>query len=139
MSLSDAGAAVSAPGRGRATTAAWVIAVLVSSCLAALDSRFTAALLAAAIGVGAWMWPVVAIEITAFAVLVVRPVLDVFGGRRLGLGPFASNPAVLLGLGVLWLAVIIGVRRAQEGRSIWAHGSLERAHWWLAMAYLVGW
>jgi len=95
----------------------------------------------ALVGLGAvtalWVWqrPNGALEIAAFLVLAIRPSLDVFGERRFGLGPFASNPAVVLGLVVLWLGGLLVLRRGSIGAPIWPDRSARTAHLLLVCAY----
>ncbi len=67
--------------------------------------------------------------------LVVRPCVDVFSERRLGLGPFAPNPSVVLGLVVLGIAGVHAVRRARAGLSWWPERGVWRAHLFLFAAY----
>jgi len=90
---------------------------------------------AIAVGVAVWRWPTAALETAAFAVLAVRPSLDVFSERRLGLSEFAVNPAVVFGLGVLAVAVVLALVRARSGQTLWPDRTLLRSHLWLLAGY----
>lgn len=97
----------------------------------------------AVLALGIRRWPRQAMEAGVLLALTIRPWVDAFSERRLGLGVFALNPAVLLGLAVLAIAVISGINRAREGNSLWPVKGLGWAHIWLCAAYtvatLAGW
>src|SRR5690242_8424202 len=107
---------------------AWILFVAALAAVAAVMPSISAVPLAAAVGVAVWRWPAAALGSTAFAVLAVRPALDMFSERRFGLSEFAVSPAVVFGLGVLLVAVVLAFVRARSGRTVWPDRSLRRAH-----------
>jgi O-antigen ligase len=111
------------------------VVVAALAALAAALPPIAAASVALAVGIAVWRWPEAALELTVVAVLAVRPSLDVFSSRRLGLSEFALNPAVVFGLVVLWIGAVLALTRARAGRPLWPSRSLRRAHWWLCAAY----
>lgn len=88
--------------------------------------------------VAAWQWPEETLRVGVAAVLVVRPALDMFTERRLGLGPFAISPAALVGGSVLVLAVTLGIRRLSRSQRVWPERRLLVAHLGLFAAYAIG-
>lgn len=78
------------------------------------------------------------LEAGACAVLAVRPALDVFSARSPGLSLFAVTPAVALGLGVLFVAVVVAVRRLRDREPLWPDPGLRAPHLWLLAAYGIG-
>lgn len=117
------------------TVARWLLLVAALAAVTAAAPPVAAVTVAAAVAVAAWRWPAAALETAAFAVLAVRPSLDVFSERRLGLSEFAVNPAVAFGLAVLWIAAVLAVARARTGHPLWPNTPLRRAHLWLLAAY----
>jgi O-antigen ligase len=115
--------------------APWALVVAVLAVASATLPRLAAVPVAVAIGVAVWRWPQVALEATAFAVLAVRPALDIFSERRYGLSEFAVSPAVAFGLLVLWVGAVAALARARAGRALWPSPLLIRAHLWLFAAY----
>jgi O-antigen ligase len=113
----------------------WAVCVAVLAAVAAGMPSVGAAVAAVAAAAAVWRWPKRALEIAAFAVLAVRPSLDIFGGRRFGMSEFALNPAVIFGLGILGIAVVAGVARARSGSPLWPNKTLLRAHVSLFAAY----
>ncbi|MGE0352264.1 MAG: O-antigen ligase family protein [Gemmatimonadales bacterium] len=93
---------------------------------------------AGGLAVAIWRWPRRLTELLVFVILAVRPSLDLFGERRFGLGPFALNPAVAFGLGVLFAGLVLALRRGRDGRRLWPDGALLHAHLWLFAAYGIG-
>lgn len=115
--------------------ASWALVVAVLAVAGATAPPLAAMPVAAAIAVAVWRRPAVVLEATAFAVLAVRPALDVFSERRYGLSEFTVSPAVAFGLVVLWVAAVAGVARARAGRPFWPSRRLIHAHMWLFAAY----
>lgn len=115
--------------------AGWALVVAVLALASAALPPVAALPAAVAIAVAVWRWPAVTLELTAFAVLAVRPALDVFSERRYGLSEFAVSPAVAFGLLVLWVAAVTAVARARAGRPLWPSRRLLHAHLWLFAAY----
>src|SRR5438128_583624 len=124
--------------RSRRVSSLWVLFVAGVAAAAAAAPRIGAVAAATAIAVAAWRWSEVGLEIAAFAVLAVRPSLDIFSERRFGLSEFAPNPAVVFGLGVLCVACVFALLRAREGRLLWPNRALLRSHLWLLGACGVG-
>ena len=118
--------------------AGWPLAVAVLAALASQDPRVAALALLAALGVLAWRFPEPALEAAVWAVLVVRPSLDVFSERRYGLSLFVVSPAVALGVLVVITAAVLAVRRARVGRPVWTDPELRAPHLWLLAAYGIG-
>lgn len=87
--------------------------------------------------VAVWLWPARSLEGGVLLVLTIRPWVDVFSDRRAGLGPFASNPAVLIGLTVLGIAVVQGFRRWRARMPLWPDPGIRSAHVYLVAAYAV--
>jgi O-antigen ligase len=94
-----------------------------------------AAIAAAAVAVAVWRWPRVGAAVGAFVVLAVRPSLDVFSERRYGVGPFALDPAVVVGAATLLVAAVLALRRVHDGRRVWPDVTILHAHVWLLLAY----
>jgi len=117
------------------TLASWAAVVAALAALAAALPPIAAVSVALAVGSAVWRWSEAALELTVFAVLAIRPSLDVFSTRRLGLSEFAVNPAVVFGVAVLWVAAVLALTRARTGRPLWPSRALLRAHWWLFAAY----
>ncbi len=113
----------------------WILLAAALAAAAARAPAIAALVVAGATAVAVGRWPQVALEVAAFAVLAVRPSLDAFGGRRFDVSEFAPNPAVVFGLGILWVAVVMTVVRARSGRPVWPSRKLLRAHLWLFAAY----
>src|SRR2546425_2987977 len=113
----------------------WVLAVAALAAGAAAAPLVVAMVAAGVIAVAVRRWPEAALEISAFAVLAVRPSLDAFSERRFGLSEFAPSPAVVFGLGILWVAVMAALARARSGGRVWPSRALLRAHVWLLAAY----
>jgi O-antigen ligase len=85
----------------------------------------------------AWRFPDAALSAAAFAVLAVRPSLDVFSRRGLGIGSSAPSPAVVFGLVVLFVGAVLAASRVRNGRRLWPDARLLHAHVWLLVAYLI--
>jgi hypothetical protein len=117
---------------------AWIAALAGLAALATVVPRVAALPVAAAVAVAVWRRPAVALHLAAFAALAIRPSLDVFSERRLGLGPFAFSPSVVFGAALLWVALVLAVRRGRDGLRIWSDVRLLRAHVWLFAAYGIG-
>lgn len=116
----------------------WIIALVILGAFAAAAPQLAGIVLAVSLTGLAWRWPNTALGLGALCVLVARPTLDMFGERRLGLGPFAMSPAVIFGLAVLWMAGVIAVRRGRERRSLWPDKAVFKAHLPLLLAYAIG-
>ncbi len=117
---------------------AWVVVVAATSAAVAARPPVALAFFVILLTQLVWRWPDVALGVIAAGVLAVRPSLDVFGERRLGLGALALNPAVVFGACVLWASVVLAVHRAKMGSKLWPDTSSLRVHLWLFAAYLVG-
>ena len=85
-----------------------------------------------------WRSPDMALEIGVVLVLLVRPWVDLFSERRIGISAFASNPAVIIGLAVLGIAALVALRRGKFGASLWPDRGVLQAHWFLSLTYAVG-
>jgi putative inorganic carbon (hco3(-)) transporter len=115
--------------------------LLILGLVIALGTVAAVSPLAAVLGLGValaavvWRHPRVGLELGAFLVLVVRPSLDTFSERRLGIGPLASNPSVALGLLILFLGSILFLWRGSIGKCAWPDQWLWRAHVPLLGAY----
>jgi hypothetical protein len=83
-------------------------------------------------------FPDVVLTGAVFVVLAVRPFLDAFSERRLGLGPLTGNASVVVGLGVLIVGGVVWVSRARRGLPAWPERRLLRAHALLLAAYGIG-
>lgn len=116
----------------------WLGAVAAMSAAAAAWPPAAVVLLGVLMTQAVWCWPEMALGIGAAGVLAVRPALDMFSERRLGVDALALNPAVVFGASVLWVALVLAARRAKEGARLWPDESLWRAHLWLFAAYAVG-
>jgi hypothetical protein len=113
----------------------WFLVVAVFSVLAATTLSVVALVVAGVVAAAMWRWPDAVLEVAAFAVLTVRPSLDVFSERRAGLSQFMLNPAVAFGLGVLWIACVGVLVRGRQGRTIWPSPILLGAHSSLLVTY----
>jgi hypothetical protein len=113
----------------------WLGAVVVAAVAAAAAPPVAAAIAACALALAVWRWPQVGLAVGAFVVLAVRPSLDLFSERRYGVGPFALDPAVVVGAATLLVAAVLALRRVHDGRRIWPDVSILRAHAWLVLAY----
>jgi len=120
---------------------------------AAFDTAWglLAALLAAAAAINAWgaiiagsilllavalvARPLV-LEVSAISILAVRPSLDAFSARQLGL--FHGNPAVALGVSLILVAAALAIDRAKAGLRIWPDRKVLSAHLWLFLAVGIG-
>ena len=116
---------------------AWAVAVIALAIIGAADPRVGIACAGAVLAAGVWTWPDLFMQVTVFAVLAVRPSLDMFSDHDFGVGPFSLNPAVLFGLCVLFVAIVLLVRRACYGAQLWPTSGLLAAHFWLATAYAI--
>jgi len=114
---------------------AWVSGVVALTVATAAEPRLAALVVAAAITITVWFRPGASLKVLSFAVLAIRPSLDIFSERRLGLGPFAANPDVILGLLILLVAMVLAIRRARDGQPVWPDRQLWHAHMWLLIAY----
>ncbi len=117
------------------TLGAWVVLVAALGAAAAGIPPSAAVSVGVALAVAVWRWPGAALETTAFAVLAIRPSLDVFSERRLGLSELTFNPTVIFGLSVLVVTAVLALARARSGRALWPSRSLLRVHLWLFAAY----
>src|SRR5438876_6141175 len=118
--------------------AVWIVLTAALAAAAAGAPVVAAVGMAGAIAMAAWRWPDLALEMAAFAVLAIRPSLDIFSERRFGLSEFAPNPAMVFGLAILLVASVIALRRARDGRFLWPNQALLRPHLWLLGAYGIG-
>lgn len=118
--------------------ATWTLAVAALGVLAALNPGIAALAFAIALSCAIWQWPDLLLSAAVVVLLVVRPALDMYSERRLGLGPFAISPAVVFGAGVLWVALVVGVRRARDGKHFWPDPALLHLHGWLLATYAIG-
>lgn len=116
----------------------WTVAVMIGAAAAAVEPRVVVLAAAILIAVVTWRWPERVMAISVAGILVVRPVLDTFSERRLGLSVWAVNPAVAFGGAVLLVGVVVGGQRLLAGRRLWPDRESWRAHWWLALAYVIG-
>jgi O-Antigen ligase len=127
------------PGREpeRVWAIPWIIAVVSCAVASVVWPRVAVAgglvLLVALV----WRYPLVALHAAAFAALAIRPSLDRFSERRLGLGPFALDPAVVFGGLILVAGGVLSLWRARNGRRLWPDARLAGAHVWLGAAYAV--
>src|SRR2546425_6677842 len=112
----------------------WVLGVAALAAGAAAAPFVVAIVAAGVIAVAVRRWPEAALDISVFAVLAVRPSLDAFSERRFGLSEFALSPAVVFGLGILWVAVMAALARARSGGRVWAGRALLRAPVWVLAA-----
>lgn len=118
--------------------ATWALAVAALGVLAAWNNGVATLAFAIALSCAIWRWPDVLLSAALVVLLVGRPALDMYSERRLGLGPFAISPAVVFGAGVLWVALVVGVRRARDGKRFWPDPALLRLHGWLLATYVIG-
>lgn len=119
------------------STALWVAVLVVVVAFAAVQPLVAALCGLTTVAALVWRYPQIAMQTASFALLAIRPSLDQFSERRLGLGPFALQPAVVFGGVILVTGVVLGLRRAREGRRAWPDRSLARAHWALGIAYAI--
>ena len=82
-----------------------------------------------------WQYPRAALHAASFAALAIRPSLDRFSERRLGLGPFTLEPTVIFGALILITGVVLALRRGHDGKRLWPDAALARVHVWLGVAY----
>jgi O-antigen ligase len=85
----------------------------------------------------AWRWPDSIAGLLTCAALAIRPSLDTFSERRLGLGPLTLQPAAVFGAVVLLVGLVLALRRMHEGRRIWPDREVRAAHGWLAAAIAI--
>lgn len=104
---------------------------------AAVSPVVFAVVVVAVAGLSVWVWPRASLELGALLVLSIRPWVDVFSERRAGLGPFAVNPSVLIGLAILVIAALEALRRRRAGLALWPDRRLAGAHGFLVAAYAV--
>ena len=126
------------PENGIAALAGWLAAAVALAGLAAVQPAVAAGAAAGAAAVAAWRWPRAVGSVGAWVVLALRPSLDAFSVRGLGLSPFALDPSVIVGVAVLGLAAVLALRRARDGRRVWPDRTLLRTHVWLLAAYAIG-
>ena len=120
-----------------ASTTLWVGVLVVVVALATVQPLVAGLCGLTTVAAFVWRYPQIALQTASFALLAIRPSLDQFSERRLGLGPFALQPAVVFGGVILVAGVVLSLRRAREGRRAWPDRSLARAHWGLAIAYAI--
>src|SRR5690349_8587961 len=116
---------------------AWFVGTALVAAIAVVGPGLAAVPFAFLVAAAVWRWPSQSLAWAAVTVLVVRPSLDSFSERRLGLGPFEMSPAVAFGLLVLLVAGVLAVRRLIKGQSVWPDRSLFVTHAWLALAYMI--
>jgi len=116
----------------------WWVAIAAVTGLAVVAPTIVGVAGACVLAIASWRWPQESLQLGVFAVLVVRPALDMFTERRLGLGPFAVSPAVLFGASLLVVATTLGLRRLSAGQPVWPEKRLLTAHLWLFVAYAIG-
>ncbi len=124
--------------RSRAVWGLWALVVAGLGAAAAAVPATGALAVATAIAVAVWRWPDVGLEIAAFAVLAVRPSLDIFSERRFGLSEFAPNPAAVFGVAILCIGSLSALMRARDGRPLWPNRAVLQPHLWLFGAYGIG-
>ena len=117
--------------------AVWAVPVVCLAAAAAAQPSIGIALACVLAAAAVWTWPGRVMHSTVFAVLAVRPSLDVFSDRHFGVGPFATSPAVFFGLVVLLIAGVVFARRARQGEQLWPVPGLRTAHLWLLTGYVV--
>jgi putative inorganic carbon (hco3(-)) transporter len=115
-----------------------MLPTLLMASAATVQPKLTVVALGCAFSAVVWHVPRLALEAGAVCTLVIRPWLDIFSQRQLGLGPFSLSPSVLYGLTIIFIALTVGVLRAADGRRWWVDRDLLRAHWWLLAAYGIG-
>ncbi len=135
FTLTDLGLPPDSAIRVESSRAAWwlALAVVLGAGSVVVPAFFVGATFIL-LGVAAARLPRAALLLTGVATLTVRPLLDIFSERRLGLGPLATDPAVFLGIGVLTVALFVGARRVASGRRIWPDTAVLWAHVWLFLA-----
>jgi len=132
----EAGIAVGRPAEGILTrSVVWLAAVAGLAVGAVIWPRIAGVAALVLLVAFVWTHPRAALHTLSFAALAVRPSLDRFSERQLGLGPFALQPAVIFGGLVLAAGVVLALRRAHDGRRLWPDADLLRTHVWLAAAY----
>lgn len=115
--------------------------VALGACLAVLSAIYPPLALLCitpVLAISIWRWPDQLLEAAVFAILVVRPSLDIFSERRFGLGPFAPNPAASFGLMMLFVGLVFLLRRLHNRQPVWPDSMLLHAHLWLFAAYVLG-
>jgi O-antigen ligase len=113
----------------------WLVVAAAAAGVAAVEPRLVAPVAALVAGVIAWRFPDGIVHLLVFGVLAVRPSLDAFSQRGIGIGPAALSPAVLFGLVVAWLGGVVALRRARDGPRWWTVSELRGPHLWLLAAY----
>jgi O-antigen ligase len=120
-----------------ARSIAWVVGVVLLSA-AAVDYPFLAAVgPAVVLGALVYRWPERTLAAGAFAVLAIRPSLDIFSERRASIGPLTWEPAAAFGAAVLVAGAVLAMRRIRDGRRLWPDSAILVAHWWLAAAMAI--
>jgi O-antigen ligase len=136
FTVTDLGFQSDSADRGESSRAVrWLALVVV---LGASSVVFPAVFLGAAfvlLGLAAARFPRAALLGAGVATFALRPLLDIFSERRLGLGPLSTDPAVFLGIGVLTVALVVGARRVASGQRLFPDATALRAHVWLFVAY----
>ena len=134
FTLTDLGRPDSADRVGSSRAAWWLaLAVVLGAGSVVLPAAFVGAGFIL-LGLVATRLPRTALLGAGLATLLVRPLLDIFSERRLGLGPLSTEPTVFLGIGVLTVALFVGARRVASGLRVWPDVSVLRAHVWLLVA-----
>ncbi|MGH7529691.1 MAG: O-antigen ligase family protein [Gemmatimonadales bacterium] len=120
-------------------TLVFVAGAMLLSALAAAQPSLVALGPAVVLAALAWRWPDAVAGVVAFAALALRPTLDAFSERRLGLGPLAIQPAAAFGAAVLLVGCVLAVRRFVSSRPhpLWPDAELRRAHLFLAAAVAI--
>src|SRR5512143_4026715 len=80
---------------------AWLLLVVSVAAAAAFSPRIAWIGGLTLVVVLVWQYPRAALHAASFAALAIRPSLDRFSERRLGLGPFTLEPTVIFGALIL--------------------------------------
>ena len=115
----------------------WVAGAMLLSAAAAAYPPLAALGPAIVLAALAWRWPDRVVGFIAFAALALRPSLDIFSERRVGLGPLALQPAAVFGAAVLVTGVVLAARRVRDGQRVWPDAEVLAAHRWLAFAIAI--
>jgi O-antigen ligase len=113
----------------------WVALALLVVLIGQFESRAALALGAIVLVGFAWRRTESALTLATVAVLTIRPALDIFSSSRNPTASTALRPAPVLGLAVILVALIIGIKRLKNRQPLWPVPYLLRAHYWLFAAY----
>ena len=118
--------------------AAWLGFAIVLAAMAASEPRVSLLPAGVLIALLVWRWTDTALTISTVAVMAIRPALDIFSNSRDPTASMTLRPAPVLGLAVILVAAVVGLKRIKNRQPLWPDAGLRNIHYWLFAAYGIG-